>query len=271
MSYQLIYKPSLEKKMRVACFISGSGTNAVKIITESRKSESNYEVVLIFTDVRDDRKKKNGSKLCKALDIAEKFGIPYACEDIRDFYKSKGHKNRRDLSIRPEFDKRVIAKIEPYKLDIIANAGYMSIMTIPILDRYHGKIVNVHPADLSKTDGEDRKYVGIHVVEEAIMAGEKEIRATTHIVRKKVDYGEILVISKPVQIELPEHVNIETLKMDKKLRKNLVSQHQSVLKEKGDWVIYPITLQMISEGLFGLNGKGGVFYRGKLLSQGLKL
>jgi folate-dependent phosphoribosylglycinamide formyltransferase PurN len=271
MSDQLIYDPRTERKMRVACFISGSGTNAIKIINESRKSESNYEVVLMFTDVRDDRRKKNGSKICKALDIAEKFDIPYACEDIRDFYKSKGHNNRRDLSIRPEFDERVIAKIEQYELDIIANAGYMSIMTLPILDHYCGKIVNVHPADLSKMDGEARKYVGIHVVEEALMAGEKEIRATTHIVRKKVDYGEILVISKPVQIKLPKEVDIETLKMDKKLSKSIVSQHQSLLKEKGDWIIYPLTLQMISNGLFGLDGKGGVFYQGKPLFQGLKL
>ena len=80
-----IYTPKDNKKMRVACFVSGSGTNARKIIDRSHEPDSRYRVELIFTDVRDDRVYKSGKKRCMAKDIAMEYGISYECEDIRDF------------------------------------------------------------------------------------------------------------------------------------------------------------------------------------------
>ena len=80
----------------------------------------------------------------------------------------------------------------------------MSITTRPLLDRYDGKIINVHPADLTVTLNGERRYIGVHTCRDAILAGEKEIRSTTHVVREKVDNGEILVVSKPVPIILPK-------------------------------------------------------------------
>ena len=271
MGYRLIFDPSIGGKMQVACFVSGSGTNSIKIIERGLKEDSQYRVTLIFTDVRDNRLKKSGDKRCKAMDISNEYGIGYECVDIRDFYKSKGHKNRRDLSIRPEFDKMVLTKIRPYEIDLIANAGYMSIMTPPILEEYNGRIINVHPADLSIMKGEDRKYVGIHVVDEAILAGERELRSTTHIVREKVDHGEILVISEPIPVKIPNNLTIDSMREDKKLLKKVVSDHQELLKVKGDWKIFPLTVQMIAQGRFGLDGEGGVCFDGEPLSKGYVL
>jgi folate-dependent phosphoribosylglycinamide formyltransferase PurN len=87
-----IYSPKEMTKMRVACFVSGSGTNARKIISRSKEPDSGYEVSLIFTDVRDDRVKRDGSKRCRAKDIADEQGIAYECVDIRDFYRERGVK-----------------------------------------------------------------------------------------------------------------------------------------------------------------------------------
>lgn len=267
----LIFDPCVGRAMRVACFMSGSGTNARKIIEHSLDEGARYKVVLIFTDVRDDRLYKSGKKRCKAKDIAVEHGVAYECVDIRDFYRSRGHKNRRDLSLRPEFDLMVQEKIEPYDIDVIANAGYMSIMTEPLLDRYVGMILNVHPADLSLMDGVERRYVGIHVVREAILAGERELRASTHIVRKKVDYGEVLVISEPIPVSLPSGVTLDRLREDRELLRRVVSEHQARLKERGDWVIYPLTLQMIAEGRFALEAGGNVYLDGKSAPHGLRL
>lgn len=257
--------------MRVACFMSGSGTNARKIIERSLRCDSRYRVELIFTDVRDDRLNKSGEKRCMARDLAEEYGIAYECVDIRDFYSSRGHKTRRDLSLRPEFDLLILRKIERYDIDVLANAGYMSILTDPLLEGYGGRILNVHPADLSIMEGEERKYVGMHVVRDAILAGERELRATTHVVRKKVDYGEILVISEPVGVELPEGASLEELRDDKRMLRRVVEEHQSRLKARGDWVIYPLTLQMIAEGRFALDGKGNVYIDRVLAPNGLRL
>ena len=267
MVYIPIYPFSKYRKMRVALFLSGSGTNGVKIIEHSKLPESNYKVTLIFSDVKDGRTQRNGSKMCRGKEIAEEYGIQYEFLDIRDFYKERGRK-RNDLSIRPEFDQLVLNKLSGYELDLIANAGYMSIMTPVLLDEYNGKIVNVHPADLRIMEKERRKYVGIHVIEEAIMAGDQEIRSTTHIVREEVDHGEILLISEAVPIN--REILQTELKKDKKLRKKIVSRYQSLLKEKGDWVIYPLTIQMISKGRFAL-GLKGVYLDGEHIPDGFKL
>jgi folate-dependent phosphoribosylglycinamide formyltransferase PurN len=256
-------------RMRVACFASGSGTNARRIIERSLEPDSLYDVVLMFSDVRDSRTRKSGDKMCRAKDIAMEYGVGYECEDIRDFYKEKGVP-RRDLSVRPEFDERVIEKIAPYDLGLICNAGYMTIMTSPILEEYSGKIINVHPADLTVMEGNERKYVGIHVVEDAILAGEKKLKASTHIVREKVDHGEILVLSEPLPVKLPPGVTHKQLSEDKALRKQVVDEHQTRLKERGDWVIYPLTVQLIAEGRFSL-GSDGVYFDGEKTPHGVKL
>ncbi|MCW3992800.1 MAG: formyltransferase family protein [Candidatus Bathyarchaeota archaeon] len=271
MGPHLIFDPSRGTPMRVACFMSGLGTNARRIIERSIEGASRYRVVVIFTDVRDDRRFKSGEKRCRAKDIAEEYGVAHECVDIRDFYRSRGRRMRRDLSLRPEFDLMVLVKIEPYDIDVIANAGYMSIMTEPLLDTYGGRILNVHPADLSVTEGGERKHVGMHAVRDAILAGERELRATTHVVRERVDYGEILVSSEPVGVELPEGVPLEHLRQDERMLRRVVGEHQRRLKERGDWVIYPLTLQMIAEGRFALDGRGNVYLDGVLAPRGLRL
>ena len=266
-----IFNPDIGRPMRVACFMSGSGTNTRKIIERSLEADARYEVALIFTDVRDDRLDKSGEKRCRALDIAEEYGIPYECIDILDFFRSRGHRTKRDLSLRPLYDEGVARLIEPYGIDVIALAGYMSIITKPLLDRYPGRIVNVHPADLSIMEDGKRKYVGLHAVRDAILSGERYLYSTTHVVREKVDYGEILVRSKPVPVILPEGVSLEDLRRNKELLRRVVRENQTRLKERGDWVIYPLTLQMIAEGRIALNGRGGVYIDGVYMPHGLRL
>lgn len=262
-----IFDPSVGQKMRIGLFISGSGTNGLKIIEKSKGEDSNFVVTLIFSDVRDTRTRRNGSKMSRAKEIAERYGIAYECVDIRDFYKERGLK-RTDLSIRPDFDRLVLERLKGYDIDLLVNAGYMSIMTPVLLSEYEGRMVNVHPADLSIMDGDNRKYVGIHVVRDAILSGDQSIYSTTHVVREEVDGGEILVISAPVPVQLD--VPLERLAEDKKLRKAVVSDHQTRLKEEGDWIILPMTVQMISEGRFAL-GDDGVYLDGKPVLYGYRL
>ena len=271
MGVRLIFDPGRRTPMRVACFMSGSGTNARKIIERPLEGDSGYRVVLIFTDIRDDRLDRRGEKACRAREIAGEYGVAYECSDILDFYHSRGHKSKRDLSLRPEYDVTVLRKIEPHEVDVIALAGYMSIATRPLLERYEGRIVNVHPADLSVMEDGHRKYVGLHAVRDAILAGERALHSTTHVVREKVDYGEILVRSEPVPVQLPEGVSLEGLRRDRRLRRRVSKEHQNRLKERGDWVIYPLTLQMIAEGRLALDGRGNVYIDGALAPNGLRL
>jgi folate-dependent phosphoribosylglycinamide formyltransferase PurN len=239
--------------------MSGSGTNVRKITEHQLKlkkgrGKSPYEVVVIFTDNPESNAKK----------IAEEYGISLEVNDIKKFYHGKDIK---DKSIREEFDKKTIELIKPYKPDIIALCGYAWFITKPLISKY--LIVNVHPADLSVVVNGKRKYVGLHHVPvmKAILAGEKSLHSSTHIVTEDVDMGEILVISKPLKVELPDGVTIEDLKKPEKkeLLKKISEEHQNKLKEIGDWEIFPLTIQWIAERRFGIDKNRNVYFDGKLI------
>jgi phosphoribosylglycinamide formyltransferase-1 len=265
-----IYSPIPGCLMRIACFMSGSGTNTRRIIEQTSQPNTSYTVDLIFTDVKDETFDKNGKKICRALDISREYGIAYECIDIKDFYLQKGQKSKKDLSLRPEFDRLVVNRLGNYKINLIVLAGYMSIQTKPLLDDFSGRIINVHPADLSLSENNKRKYIGIHPVRDAILAGEKSIRSTSHVVREEVDGGEILITSKPTMVNLPENVKIEDLKEDKALQNRIVEDYQDKLKINGDWIIYPLTVQMIGQGRFALCN-GIAYLDGNPLPKGLRL
>lgn len=260
---------SSERPVRVCGFMSGSGTNLKHIIEHQHELQEEglkkrlYEVVLIFTDNKDSR----------AEEISTEYGIPCICRDINDFYRSKGHGNKRDLFLRPEFDKATLETTREYRVDLIALAGYMSIVTEPLLNTYPGRIFNVHPADLSiKTEDGRRRFTGLHAVRDAILSGEKELRASTHVVRQKVDYGEIILISKPVPIEISSDITLDELKdpANAGYLSRLTSEHQDRLKAAGDWVIYPKTLELFSEGRIKLTGRGNVLLDGRRFENGIR-
>ncbi len=256
--------------MRVACFMSGSGTNVVKILeNQLRKGGScPYKVILIFTDIFDPSNQK-----CRAQSISSKHQVAYEHGDIADFYRRRGRESKKDLSLRPEYDKVTLEMIEKYDLDLIALCGYMSIVTRPLLERYEDRIVNVHPADLSVREGDRRKYTGLNAVRDAILAGEKRLHSTTHIVRERVDYGEILMRSPPVEVFLPSGVTLQDLRRPENvaLVKRIAAEHQTRLKEQGDWVVYPKTLEMLGEGRYSVNGQGNVYVDDALTPNGLRL
>jgi len=251
-----LYSPRPGQPMRVAGFMSGSGTNLVKILERQDERSRGpggcpYEVVVIFTD--------NPSS--NAAQIAQSRGLPLAVEDILAFYRSRGHTTKKDLSLRSEFDRRVLDALRPHSVDAIVLGGYMSVVTAPLLAAFAGRIVNVHPADLRILAGGRRKYTGDYAVRDAILAGESVLRATTHIVREDVDGGEILMVSAPVQVELPEGVGAgkPAWPEHRDLWNRIASEHQERLKRIGDWEILPKTLEWLARGRYSIDGEGRAY------------
>lgn len=251
-----LYTPRPDQPMRLAGFMSGSGTNLVKILERQagldRTAEGcPYEVVVVFTD--------NPSS--NAAQIAESRGLPLAMEDILAFYRSRGHTTKKDLSLRPEFDRRVLDALSPYRVDAIVLAGYMSVVTAPLLEAFSGRIVNVHPADLRILEGGRRKYTGDYAVRDAILAGESVLRATTHIVREEVDGGEILMVSAPVGVELPAGLGEDRPPWPehRDLWNRIAREHQERLKQIGDWEILPKTLEWLARGRYSFDEEGRAY------------
>ncbi|MDI6826445.1 MAG: formyltransferase family protein [Candidatus Aenigmarchaeota archaeon] len=264
MKYKLLFDPKIQP-MRVACFMSGSGTNVRKIIEhqirlKKERGKPPYEVVVIFTD-----NPESNAKI-----IAEEYGIPLKVNDIKKFYHGRDIK---DMSVREEFDKKTVELIESYEPDAIALGGYAWVITKPLLSKY--LIINVHPADLSVVERGKRKYVGLYHTPsmKAILAGEKFLHSSTHIVTENLDMGEILVISKPLRVKLPEGITIEDLKKpeNKELLIKIAEEHQNKLKEVGDWEIFPLTLEWIAEGRFAIDDNRNIYFDGKLIKNGYRL
>jgi folate-dependent phosphoribosylglycinamide formyltransferase PurN len=143
----------------------------------------------------------------------------------------------------------------------------MSVVTTPLLDAFDGRIVNVHPADLRVLQEGRRKYTGDHAVRDAILAGERALHASTHLVRREVDEGEVLMVSAPLPVALPSGVQAAALAgpEHREALKKISAEHQDRLKQAGDWVILPRTLEWLALGRYALDEQGRVFLDGRPL------
>ena len=85
--------------------------------------------------------------------------------------------------------------MRPYAVEAVL-AGYLLILTAPMLEAFDGRIINVHHSDLLRRTPEGRaRYPGLRAVRDAIRAGERETRATAHVVTAQLDEGPVLVQS----------------------------------------------------------------------------
>lgn len=252
------------RAMRIAAFMSGSGTNVIRLIERERELEkepggSPFMVGFIFSDRSDG--KSAGEQI--ALDR----GIPYFSYDIRRFHERKGLKRTtvtpEGMAARREFDSVASRLIKAFDIDIIVLAGYMSYLTL-------NRCVNVHPGDLSilTPDGK-RRYVGDHAVADAIASGETFLRSSTIWTDEGVDTGPLLMVSYPLPVKLPSP--LPELLEDKLVFQKVIDEHQKKLKEIGDWNILPLTVEMIARGRFSLDEHGNVHVDEQPFPQGYQL
>jgi len=259
-----IFDPKQKKRsMRVAAFMSGTGTNVQKLIEYQqqlikRQGKSPFEVILIFSD------RSDGT--CMGEKIAYKYTIPYFSYDIKAFYRKHGIKfsiaTKEGMNLRKRFDETVKKIIKAFDIDIVALGGYMSYTTIK-------RCVNVHPADLSiKTQDGRRKYRGISAIRDAILAGEQFLRSSTILTDEGIDTGPILMVSKPIPVKV--HIPFKELKKDEILIEQVVQEHQERLKKQGDWYIFPRTIELIARGLFSLDEQNRVYFKGEYIPDGYR-
>ncbi|MBN1276842.1 MAG: formyl transferase [Deltaproteobacteria bacterium] len=251
------------RPMRVAAFMSGSGTNITKLIAHEKElsekeGTSPYSVVFIFSDRSDG--------LCAGEKIALDNGLPYFSYDIRSFYRLRSLKRSVStpdgLEARKDYDRIAGRLVDIFDIDVIALGGYMSYITL-------NRCVNVHPADLSLCNSQGRrKYVGDNAVFDAIYAGEKTLRASTLWTDEGVDSGPLLMVSNSIPVDLPEP--LEVLIKEKEILLKVAREHQDRLKEAGDWIIFPRTIEMIARGRFALDENYKVYVDGLPVPEGYR-
>ena len=259
-----IFDPKqMGRPMRVAAFMSGSGTNILKLLElESRlkKKEgiSPFGVIFIFSD------RSDGS--CQGERIAFEHGIPYFSYDIRAFHHLKGAKRTvnspEGLFLRQKYDEIATSLVQAFEIDVNVLGGYMSYTT---LDR----CINVHPANLSILNSEGkRRYVGDHAVLDAISSGEKSLCSSTIWTDRGVDTGPLLMLSNPIKVEITEPLG--SLAKDRRRLMKIVEEYQERLKREGDWKIFPRTIELIARGRFAFDDKNQVYLDGYPIREGYR-
>lgn len=148
---------------RVAVFISGGGSNMVRLV-DSMTGDHPARPVLVLSNVPD------ACGLAKAADR----GVPTAVVDHR------AHGGDR-VAFEAEVE-RVLARARP---DIICLAGFMRILTPGFVDRHAGTMLNIHPSLLPL-------YPGLDTHARALAAGDREAGCTVHEVTRDLDSGPVL-------------------------------------------------------------------------------
>jgi len=158
-------------KHPIGVFISGRGSNLKSIIDASKDLNFSGQISVVFSDKSD----------AKGMEFAYKNNIDAISLDVNDF------KNKH------AFEEEILKLIEPYNLELVCLAGYMKILSKKFIEKFPGRIINIHPSLLPK-------YKGLNTHRRAIENKETVAGCTVHYVNENVDDGEI-VIQKEVKIE----------------------------------------------------------------------
>jgi phosphoribosylglycinamide formyltransferase-1 len=144
---------------RLAVLASGSGTILRSML------DRDLPIAVVLAD-----------RPCGALGIAEAAGVPAELVERTNF--------GADFD-RVAYTHEVLDALGRHQVDLIAMAGFGTILSKPIHDAYPDRIVNTHPALLPA-------FKGWHAVDDALAAGVKVTGCTVHYARLEVDEGPIL-------------------------------------------------------------------------------
>lgn len=263
---QRLYDLEKQGPMKIVIFMSTpSGSNATKIL-ELEKSyrdhgkEAPFKTLGIIAD----------REHTKAPVLAEQFGIKAEVFDLEGFARVF-NKRKSDRSIRPAYFEHMMDRSQFLEYaSAYALAGYNVLMPQYVFDNMCSMVFNVHPADLSIRDASGNAiFVGEHAVRDSIAAGQREIRSSTHIVTEGMDQGPVLLVSKPVEVVLPDGITAEMLRKPENsaMLKEIADAHQDTLKRVGDWEILPRTLVEVARGniALGFDNTPHYWYAGQWL------
>jgi phosphoribosylglycinamide formyltransferase-1 len=106
-----------------------------------------------------------------------------------------------DLDVRQAYDRATLEILRPHHVDVVVLAGYLFVLTDPMLSAFPRRIINVHHSDLWQRDASGAvRYPGLRAVRDAIRAGERETRCAAHLVTAELDEGPVLARSAPFAV-----------------------------------------------------------------------
>jgi len=158
----------------IGVLVSGEGTNLQALL------DARLPVVAVASN----------SRRARALERSESAGVPAAVFPLADY----ADRDARDLAMADW--------LETHGVELVVCAGYMHLLTMSFLERFPGRVVNVHPAPLPE-------YPGAHPLEDLLDAGADQAAATVHYVDAGIDTGPVIA-SEPVPVLAGD--TVETLR-----------------------------------------------------------
>ncbi|QTP59291.1 phosphoribosylglycinamide formyltransferase [Billgrantia antri] len=209
---------------RVVVLISGNGSNLQALIDEQTHDRLGGEIVAVISNVAD------AYGLQRARDAGiDAVVLPHGEYDTREAY-----------------DGALIKVIERHEPDLVVLAGFMRILSSRFVQRFHGRMLNIHPSLLPA-------YRGLNTHAKALADGVAEHGCSVHFVTEELDGG-------PVAIQAVVNVSGD--------------ETETSLKEKvhtREHLIYPIAVKWFLEGRLRLVGETAVLDGTPLPPHGLRL
>lgn len=193
--------PGMTRK-RVAILISGRGSNMAALIAAARDADYPAEIVLVVANRPD----------AAGLQRAKAAGIATAVVD----HTIHG-------ADRAAFERALQAVLEAHRVDLVCLAGFMRLLSPWLVERWHGRMLNVHPALLPA-------FKGLDTHRRALAAGVKIHGASVHLVVADMDSGPIIAQE---AVPVREDDTAETLSA-----RVLEVEHR----------IYPLALRLVAQG-----------------------
>jgi phosphoribosylglycinamide formyltransferase-1 len=152
-------------KRRVAILISGRGSNMAALIAAAKAKDFPAEIVVVISNRAD----------AGGLQRAEASGIPTVSIESKPFGGD-----------RAAFEAVLQSALDQHRVELICLGGFMRLFTAEFVQRWYGRMLNIHPSLLPSFPGLDPQG-------QALRAGVKISGATVHFVIPETDAGPILM------------------------------------------------------------------------------
>ena len=195
-------------RRRVAILISGRGSNMAALIKAAQAADYPAEIALVLSNRPD----------APGLAAAQAAGVTTATVDHKPFGKD-----------RAAFEAVLQRELEAQRIDLVCLGGFMRLFTPDFVTRWHGRMLNIHPALLPA-------FPGLDTHERALAAGVKLHGATVHFVVPEMDAGPIIA-----QAALAVRADDTAASLAARV---LALEHR----------IYPLALRLVAEGRVRLDG-----------------
>jgi phosphoribosylglycinamide formyltransferase 1 len=152
-------------KRRVAILISGRGSNMAALIRAAKAKDFPAEIVLVISNRAD----------AGGLVTARENGVAAVAIESKPFGKD-----------RAAFEAVLQSELDRHTVELICLGGFMRLFTADFVQRWYGRMLNIHPSLLPS-------FPGLEPQAQALRAGVKVSGATVHFVIPETDAGPIVM------------------------------------------------------------------------------